>query len=48
MFLYVITLVTLMEDLEAEYPGILDSFRAYDVAFYESVRQSAQLLNMLM
>ena len=48
MFLYRITLVPLAEELRAADPGLLSPFYADDAAFGGSVRQSAQILKLLM
>ena len=48
MVLYVITLVHLTEELRAVDPGLLSPFCANDVAFDDSARLSAQLLDLLM
>ena len=48
MVFYRITLVLLAEELRAVGSGLLSPFYAYDTMFDSSVRQSAQLLNMLM
>ena len=48
MVLYGITLVPLVEELRAAYPGILSPFYADDTAFGGLARRSAQLLKLLM
>ena len=48
MVLYEITLVPLVEELQAADPGLLSPFYADDEAFDGLARRSAQLLNLLM
>ena len=48
MVLYRITLIPLSEELRAAYLGLLLPFYAGDAAFDGSLRQSAQLLKLLM
>ena len=48
MVLYVITLVPLVEEIQAAHPGLLIRFYADATEFYGSTRCSAQLIKLIM
>ena len=48
IFLYCITLISLVEELQAADPGLITPFYSDDAEFNRLALSSAQLLNMLM